>query len=196
MKWTGLTGGIATGKSTAIKLIEGLGIPVIDADQISHKLSDKGQIGYQNIVSHFGKDILNSDETIDRKKLGHIIFSEPLLKSDLESILHPLIKFEVLQQRKYYQDSGAKLCIYDVPLLFEKNLWKDFDSTVLIWCSKPTQLERLMKRSGLTLEEANLRIKNQEPMIDKVKLANHCVDNSGDIADLEKQIHKLIKILF
>ena len=195
MKWTGLTGGIATGKSTAAKLIESMGIPVIDADQIAHKLSEPGQIGYQKIVSHFGQQILSNDLSIDRRELGRIIFSDTQLKSDLENILHPLIKAEVQEQRKKYQASGVPLCFYDVPLLFEKKLAKEFDTTVLIWCDNQMQLERLMKRSGLTVEEAYLRIKNQMPMIDKVSLAEHCVDNSGDIEDLEKQIKRLIKFL-
>lgn len=195
MKWTGLTGGIATGKSTAAKLIESMGVPVVDADQISHRLSEVGQAGYEKIVSHFGQQILNNDLSIDRKKLGQIIFSDAQLKSDLENILHPLIKIEVQKKRKEYQSSGVSLCFYDVPLLFEKNLSKDFDTTVLIWCDNSTQLERLMKRNGLTIEEAYLRIKNQMPMIDKVRLSEHCVDNSGDIEDLEKQIRRLIKFL-
>jgi dephospho-CoA kinase len=192
MKWTGLTGGIATGKSTAKKLIEGLGIPVIDADQISHKLSEVGASGYTQIVSQFGNSILNSDLSIDRKKLGQIIFSDSVLKLKLESILHPLIQIEVKVQRENHRKNGAELCFYDVPLLFEKKLWNDFDATVLIWCDPHTQLQRLMDRNGLTNDEACLRVANQLPMTDKVSLANYCVDNSGDLADLEKQIRYLL----
>lgn len=195
MKWAGLTGGIATGKTTAKKLIESLGIPVIDADQISHRLSEVGQSGYQKIASRFGNEILNSDQSINRKKLGQIIFSDTQLKSDLENILHPLIKIEVLSQRKQHEAAGVPLCFYDIPLLFEKKLSKDFDTTVLIWCNNQTQLERLIKRSSLGVEEAYLRIKNQLPMIDKVKIAEHCVDNSGDLDDLEKQLKRLVRFL-
>lgn len=195
MKWTGLTGGIATGKSTAKNLFESLGIPVVDADQISHGLTEVGEVGYLQVVSHFGNEILNRDLTINRKKLGQLVFSQSRLKSDLENILHPLIKTEVLRQKENHQQNGVQICVYDVPLLFEKNLEKEFDSTVLIWCDNRTQLERLIKRDVLTTEEAFLRIKNQVPMIDKVKKADHCVDNSGDIEDLQKQIKKLIQLL-
>lgn len=195
MKWTGLTGGIATGKSTAKKLIESLGIPVVDADQISHGLTVPGEKGYLQIVSHFGKNILNEDFSLNRKKLGHLVFANPQIMSELENILHPLIRAEMLSQRKYFEKNGAPLCFYDVPLLFEKKLTQEFDTTVLIWCNTQTQLERLMKRSGLTVDEAVLRIKNQLPMIDKVKLAEHCVDNSGDTEDLGKQIKRLIRKL-
>lgn len=195
MKWTGLTGGIATGKSAAKKLLEGLGIPVIDADQISHKLSQPGEETYSKIVSHFGNSILNPDLSIDRKKLGQIIFSNEQSKLQLEAILHPPIQAEVRRQREMHKQAGAKICFYDVPLLFEKNLWKDFDATVLIWCAPAIQLERLMKRNSLTKEEALLRIRNQIPLIDKVKMADYCVDNSGDLLDLEKQINKLVNTL-
>lgn len=195
MKWTGLTGGIATGKSAAKKLLEGLGIPVIDADQISHKLSEPGEQTYSHIVSHFGNTILNPDLSIDRKKLGQIVFSNEQLKLELEAILHPPIQQEVRNQREAHRKAGAEICFYDVPLLFEKNLWKDFDATVLIWCAPSIQLERLMKRNNLTYDEAVLRIGNQISLIDKVKMANYCVDNSGDLVDLEKQIKKLVRSL-
>lgn len=195
MKWTGLTGGIATGKSTAAKLLEGLGFPVIDADQISHKVTEVGAEGYLRVVSHFGKDILNEDNSINRKKLGHLVFSSPQLKFELETILHPIIKVHVDLQRKKYEVGGVALCFYDVPLLFEKNLMANFKSTVLIWCNNQMQLERLMSREGLSADEAYIRIKNQLPMIDKVKLATHCIDNSGDTEDLLKQLRHLIKTL-
>lgn len=195
MKWTGLTGGIATGKSTAKKLIEGLGVPVVDADHISHKLTEVGAKGYSAIVSHFGNSMLEKDQRLDRKKLGHLVFTVPQVKTDLENILHPLIKIEVDNLKKLYEGQGVPLCFYDVPLLFEKKLMKDFYTTVLVWCNNQTQLERLMKRNGLSVEEAYIRIKNQLPMIDKVKMAEHCVDNSGETSDLEKQLKRLLKNL-
>lgn len=195
MKWIGLTGGVATGKSTAAALLKGLGLPVIDADQIAHKLSETGESGYEKILSHFGKNILNKDRSINRKQLGQIIFSDPQLKLDLENILHPLIKQETQLQKKQYEQKGSQICLYDVPLLFEKNLATDFDHTILIWCDRETQLERMIKHRDLTKEEASLRIQNQLPMVDKVKMATYCVDNSGDMEDLEKQIQKLVKSL-
>lgn len=195
MKWTGLTGGIATGKSTAKKLIEGLGVPVVDADQISHKLTEVGAKGYSTIVSHFGNSVLEKDQRLDRKKLGHLVFTDPQVKTDLENILHPLIKIEVDKLRKQYEDQAVPLCFYDVPLLFEKHMMNEFHTTVLVWCNNQTQLERLMKRSGLSADEAYIRIKNQLPMIDKVRLAEHCVDNSGEISDLEKQLKRLLENL-
>ena len=195
MKWTGLTGGIATGKSTAKQLIEGFGIPVVDADQISHSLTDTGEAGYVQILSHFGKEFINENKSLNRKKLAQLIFSDMKARALLEIILHPLIKAQVQLQKKQFEKSGEPLCFYDVPLLFEKNTIRDYHTTVLIWCNNQTQIERLMKRSGLDEGEAFLRIKNQLPMIDKVRMAEHCVDNSGDVDDLAHQLRRLIKTL-
>lgn len=195
MKWIGLTGGIATGKSTAARLIEGRGFPVIDADQISHVLTQTGKSGYQEIVSHFGNEVLNADKSLNRQKLGHIIFSDAHQKIKLESILHPLIKAEVQQKRREYKEQGNVVCFYDVPLLFEKSMQSQFDVTVFVWCWPPQQLGRLMERSGLTKVEAELRIANQMPLIDKVKLSNYCLDNSSVPEALDKQLDILLKRL-
>jgi dephospho-CoA kinase len=196
MKWTGLTGGIATGKSTAKKLIEGLGYPVVDADQISHRLTEPGGLGYHGIVSQFGREILveNSDR-IDRKKLAAKVFSSLPQREILENILHPLIQKQVHHERELHKLNSHKICFYDVPLLFEKNLQSQFDTTLLIWCDPATQLQRLMNRNGLTEDEARIRIGNQMSMVEKVKLANHCIDNSGDENDLEKQLKRLLPTL-
>lgn len=192
MKWTGLTGSIATGKSTAKKLIEGLAISVVDADQISHKLTEVNQLGYKKILSHFGAAILHSDLTIDRKKLGQIIFSDNNQKHVLENILHPLIRDEVQNLKKYFEKSGAEICFYDVPLLFEKNMQEQFDHIVLVWCSPQVQLERLMQRNQLTEAEAKLRMSHQLPMSVKIKQSHFCLDNSSDLDDLSAQIKKLV----
>lgn len=195
MKWIGLTGGIATGKSTASQLIESLGAPVVDADKISHDLSRAGASGYVKIVSHFGADILNSDQSIDRKKLGDLIFSNSQMKTELEQILHPLIQEKVQEQRRYHQQQGKVVCFYDVPLLFEKNLKQNFDHTVLIWCHHKMQMARLMERNKMTIDEAAKRIQNQIPLIQKVSQADFCIDNSGDQEDLFKQIKYLLRVL-
>ena len=193
MKWTGLTGGIATGKSTVKKLLQGRGVPVIDADEISHNLTKVGEIGYEKVLSHFGNQILNTDRTLNRTALGQLVFSDKKQKQKLEEILHPLIQADVKIQRETLEKSGASLCFYDVPLLFEKKLQTQFDHTVLVWCDPKMQLERLMLRNHLSASEAKLRIANQMPLIDKVKLADRCLDNSGDVDDLKYQVDRLLK---
>lgn len=192
MKWTGLTGGIATGKSTVKKLLEGRGIPVIDADQISHRLSEPGAQGYINIVSQFGNDILFEDKSLDRKKLARLIFSDSTKKDILEGILHPLIKDEVQALRAQFEKSGVQRCFYDVPLLFEKNLKNQFDCVVLVWCDRVIQMDRLTRRSNLSETEAVLRIENQIPLVEKVAASDYCLDNSGSLHELETQLDNLL----
>ncbi|MBC7420477.1 MAG: dephospho-CoA kinase [Bdellovibrio sp.] len=195
MKWIGLTGGIATGKSTAKKLIEGLGIPVIDADLISHQVTAAGAEGLRQVVFHFGNEILNPDQSLNRKKLGSIIFADIDHRLKLENILHPLIQAKVQKLKMQYQAAGHQICFYDVPLLFEKNLEKLFDRVVLIWCDRQEQLTRLMLRNQFSPEEAELRINSQTLMCEKVRHAHYCVDNSTDLDSLEIQINYLIKTL-
>ncbi len=196
MKWIGLTGGIASGKSTAAKLIQSLGFCVIDADQVSFDLTQKDQPAYLEIKSHFGAEYFNLDAGLDRAKLGALVFSDSVQKSRLESILHPLIKIEVQKKRQAFANEGQTLCFYDVPLLFEKNMQQQFDKTVLVWCEPHLQLERLMKRNSLSRDEALLRISNQLPLIDKVKLVDFCLDNSSDDLELLRvQIMRFAKQL-
>ena len=193
MKWIGLTGGIATGKSTVARLIESLGYPVIDADQISHQITRFGQPGYEQVTSHFGTDILNDLQEIDRKKLAEIIFANSAKKQQLENILHPLISVEVQKLKTQHLNEGAHLCFYDVPLLFENNLQKNFDMVVTVWCDPETQLQRLMSRNRLTQAEARLRIASQLPMSVKISQSQYCIDNSGSEESLIQIVSNWLK---
>ncbi len=195
MKWIGLTGGIATGKSTVSRLIQSLDIPVIDADQISHQTTKIGAVGYDSVVSQFGMDILRPDLEIDRKKLGEVIFQNPHKKIELEKILHPLIHAEVQRLKIQAQKEGHRMCFYDVPLLFENSLQKQFDCVVLVWCDAQTQLFRLMQRNKLSEEEAFVRIQNQLPMTVKVYGSDYCLDNSGTEINLIQSVDYLISKL-
>lgn len=179
MKWIGLTGGIATGKSTVARLIESRGHKVIDADRISHEVTQFEAEGYQQILKHFGEGILDERLRIDRKKLGQIIFESQEKKDQLEKLLHPLIRQEVLRLKDQYESQSIPYLFYDVPLLFENQMQGDFDMTLVVWCDAVTQLQRLMKRNSLTEAGALLRIKAQMPMTYKIKNADFCIDNSG-----------------
>jgi dephospho-CoA kinase len=193
MRWIGLTGGIATGKSAAKKIIEENGFPVIDADLIAHQISQIGQAGYLAIVEQFGPSILQLDGALDRKKLGEIIFKSEEQKLRLEGLLHPLIQTVVSEQKAVHLKAGHKLCFYDVPLLFEKVLQRQFDTTILIWCDAETQLSRLVLRNNLSPEQALDRIKSQMPLIEKLPLASHCIDNSSTLDSLHLQVTTLLK---
>ncbi len=195
MKWIGLTGSIATGKSTVKKLIEGRGFPVIDADAISHQLTAPQAEGYMQIVSYFGNSILNSDQSLNRALLASMIFNDVEKKNKLESILHPLIQIEVQKLKQIYFQQGNSICFYDVPLLFEKNLKPQFDRVVLVWCDLETQIQRLKIRNQLSDEDAQKRIQSQLLMSVKIKNADHCLDNSHDLKSLEKQVSHLLKVL-
>ncbi|AZZ37644.1 dephospho-CoA kinase [Bdellovibrio sp. qaytius] len=195
MKWIGLTGGIATGKSTVKKRLEVLNIPVIDADLISHELSTVGGLGYKAIVSHFGHEILNPDQTIHRKKLGEIVFNDSQKLLQLEQLLHPLIQAEVQTRKAKFKSQGQALCFYDVPLLFEKKLEKQFDQIVLVYAPITTQVDRIMLRDGLSHTQALARISAQLPMAAKIQRSHHCLDNSTHNEDLGLQVLNLVKVL-
>ena len=195
MKWIGLTGGIATGKSTVKNRLIELNIPVIDADQISHELSQVAGLGYKAIVSHFGTGILNTDQTIHRKKLGEIVFSDKQKLLQLEQILHPLIQAEVKQRKTQFQAEGQVICFYDVPLLFEKNLHAQFDQIVLVYAPLTTQVDRIMLRDSLDHIQALARINAQLPMSEKIQRSHLCLDNSTNNEDLSLQVLNLVRTL-
>ncbi len=195
MKWIGLTGGIATGKSTVARLIESRGYKVIDADQVSHQVTQIQSEGYDRILSYFGEDILDDRLNIDRKKLGQVVFESASKKEQLESFLHPLIREEVQSLKDKYKSQGVAVVFYDVPLLFEKNMESDFDMTVVVWCDAATQLQRLIKRSRLTEVEALLRINAQLPLSYKIKRADFCIDNSGPDYELIQAVDYFLENL-
>lgn len=196
MKWVGLTGGIASGKTTVQKILIKCGVPVVDADKISHELTQKNARGYSEIVRFFSNDkiILDNGE-IDRKKLGSIVFSDKEKLMLLEQILHPLVQEQVRIQRGEYEIKGHKYCFYDVPLLFEKNMQDQFDYTVLVYVSPDVQIKRLMQRNQLLQVEALQRINAQISLQEKIRRADFCLDNSTNVDDLQLQVHFLLKTL-
>lgn len=195
MEWIGLTGGIATGKSTVKNKLVSLNIPVIDADMISHEITQAGGLGYEQIVSHFGKDILHADQSLNRKQLGDIVFNDAQKLLQLEQILHPIIQAEVQTRKKKFHEGGEAFCFYDVPLLYEKKLEAQFDQIVLVYAPVTTQVERIMLRNNLTHTQALARINAQLPMSQKINRANHCLDNSTNQDDLNLQVLNLVNVL-
>lgn len=192
LKWIGLTGGIATGKSAAKKLLEGLGCAVIDADEIARRVVSPGHEGLQKVQSSFGPSVISADGLLNRSVLADLIFKSEDLKLKLESILHPLIQVEVQKIKAHYLEKGEKICFYDVPLLFEKKLQAQFDATVLIWCDLETQKTRLKARNNLSDQQVADRLKSQMPMTEKLPLATYCIDNSTTIHNLNLQIKALV----
>lgn len=191
MKWIGLTGGIATGKSTVADLFRKEQIPVIDADRVAHQALVASSPVFQKLVQEFGKDVVGSDGNIDRALLGKKIFQDKNLRLKLDSIVHPFVREQVAKEKQRLSQQGAMIAIYDVPLLFEKKMQKDFDQIIVVTCDPQVQKSRLMKRNSLTESEAEQRISSQLPMSEKIKHADFVIENNGSLQDLEQQVEKV-----
>ncbi|KAJ7130805.1 CoaE-domain-containing protein [Mycena crocata] len=191
----GLTGGIATGKSSVSNLLKGKRIPVVDADIIARQVVEPGTPALAKIVKFFGPEILQSDGTLDRKKLGSVIFNDETKRRKLNSIVHPAVRRALLWGVIKSWLRGSKYCILDVPLLIEGPLWKWVGTIVVVNCSNEVQLERLMKRDNSSREDASSRLNSQLPIAEKVQYADHVVDNSGSLEELEAHVDSLVQTL-
>lgn len=189
----GLTGGIATGKSTVSGFLRLHNITIIDADVLAREVVEPGTRGLRKIVAEFGQDVLNSDGTLNRAKLGDIIFNNPAQREKLNSIIHPAVRRAMFWGvlRSWFR--GDSVCVLDVPLLIEVGLWKWMGWVIVVHCSEQVQLRRLMNRDGSTEESAKARLRAQMPISDKVQYADYVLDNSGTMKDLELQMEELIK---
>ena len=185
LKWIGLTGGIATGKSTFSKILRDLGWPVVDADTLARKVVAKGSPGLKSIVAKFGEDVLNTQGELDRKSVGKLIFEDQEKRLLLESILHPLIQVERNKEKRKLEETQVEIAFYDVPLLFEKEMKDEFDATVLVYAKPEKQKERLRLRDNLSDVDIDRRLNSQMPIDKKMKLADYVVFNEGSEFDLK-----------
>jgi len=192
MIWLGLTGGIATGKSTAAEIFRKFGESVINADEVAHQVVRPGSDGLAQVIQVFGPGLLLPDQSLDRKKMAKLVFQNPDQLRKLESILHPLVKSVVASQKLAEEKKGTKLLIYDVPLLFEKNMQDQFDSTILIACSEKLQRDRLIHRDHLTDAEVDARLQNQMPTAKKRKLAEFVIENETTQTELEQHLKQVL----
>ncbi|UTR11354.1 dephospho-CoA kinase [Evansella sp. LMS18] len=188
----GLTGGIASGKSTVSAMLKKRGFPVIDADIIARETVEPGQEAYDKIVQAFGEEILHEDNYIDRKKLGSVIFNDEAKRQILNDIVHPAVRKEMKRQAQEYKESGNETVIMDIPLLIESNLLHMVDKVLLVYVPRTLQLERLMKRDGSEREEAESRIASQLPIDEKKSYADAIIYNEGAIEETEKQLDDLL----
>lgn len=193
MKWIGLTGGIASGKSTVAQLIRSRGFQVVDADLLAREVVEPGSTGLLRVVQEFGPDILKPDGSLNRKLLGERVFERPEQLEKLERILHPLIQNRTAEVRKELVEQGEEVAFYDVPLLYEKKMQPQFNSIVVVSTDLETQKHRMKMRDGLADSEIEKRLKSQIPLSEKEKDANYVIKNSGSISDLEKQVDHLLK---
>lgn len=176
----GLTGGIATGKSTVAALFASFGAAVIDADRIARKVVVRGSPAWEKIVEHFGAGVLRPDGELDRERLGGIIFSDKDQKDVLNRIVHPEVFKEMDRRiRELREESRAEVVICDVPLLIETGMHRGFDEVVLVYVPEPLQIRRLMNRDGIPRDEAVQKVRAQMPIEEKRAYATIVIDNSA-----------------
>ena len=191
----GLTGGIATGKSTVAEMLVKRGALLVDADQIAREVVAPGSEVLVEISTYFKEhyqlDVVQENGALDRKTLGELVFSNPHAKEALNSMIHPPIRKQIIERiQTLERENPQKLIIADIPLLFESKYDYMFDEVMLVYVSRQTQLQRLMKRDGIKLEQAEQRLAAQLPIEEKRKLASVIIDNSGIFADTERQIEQ------
>jgi len=195
-KRIGLTGGIGSGKTTAAEYFSALGVPVVNADEISRASLEKGGACYHRVVETFGTDVLRDDGTIDRKQLAKIVFSDEDQLRALNEIVHPhVLKTMFEQADELFADCGCKLVLFDVPLLFESGMDREMDANVLVACDEETRIRRVMERDKLTREAALLRIRAQMPEEEKRALADYVLDNHSSPDNLKRQVESLYEQL-
>ncbi|WP_088808887.1 MULTISPECIES: dephospho-CoA kinase [Listeria] len=191
----GLTGSIATGKSTVSKMLQDAGVPVVDADISAREVVMPGTTGLKQIAEAFGTDILQADGTLNRAKLGEIIFEDAAKRELLNQIVHPLVRADMLAKRRILFSKGEKWVVFDIPLLFESKLTDLVDITLVVATSEETQLARLKKRNHLTEKEARLRIESQMPIAEKRLYADIVIDNDDSLATTRKQVDEFLQRL-
>ncbi len=191
MIWVGLTGGIASGKSTVSRFLCEAGAAMIDADQIAHDLIRQGGCAYQPVVEVFGRQILDATGEIDRKRLGQIVFADAASRARLNLLVHPPL-FEVVQAKKqeiFLRDKRSVI-VFDAPLLIETDAYREMDWVLLAYVDRGEQVARLIQRDGLTEDEANRRIDSQILLEDKVSLVDEVIDTRRPLVDLQKSVQE------
>ncbi|EAF5856894.1 dephospho-CoA kinase [Listeria monocytogenes] len=192
-KTIGLTGSVATGKSTVSNMIQQAGIPLVDADIAARKVVEPGTEGLKEIVAYFGEEILLADGTLNRAKLGEIIFKDKEKREKLNEITHPRVKDYMLEARERFFRAGEELVFFDIPLLFESHLESLVDQIVVVWTTPETELKRLMERNNLTKEEALRRIESQMGIDEKARKADFVIDNNESLEKTQKQVYTFIE---
>ena len=187
----GLTGGIASGKTTVSDYLKSLGVCVIDADEVAHEVTSPGSAGFKEIIEEFGEDLLTAEGNLNRKKLGEIVFSDKEALSKLNAIVHPLVIENIRQMLVKIECSPC--VVLDVPLLFESGMDDLCDEVWVVAVDEDTQVKRLMERDGYNLDEATRRVNAQMPLEEKVRRANRVLDNTGTIEETKRQVDELFE---
>lgn len=187
----GLTGGIASGKSTVLTYFKDKGIPYIDADIVAREVVEPGTEGLKAIVDTFGSNVLHADGTLNREALGAIVFHNEEKRQLLNSCLKTHIRNRIMELTSQYEQGNTPILIYDIPLLIEGEWYTMMDEVWLVYVNEMTQIERLMSRNGYTREDALARINSQMRLDDKCAYADIIIDNNGTPHDLTVQLNTI-----
>ena len=191
LQLVGLTGGIGSGKSTVGRMVEELGVPVLDADRIARAVVAPGQPAYPEIAAAW-PDVITADGAIDRKRLAAHVFSDAQARARLEAITHPRIRARALADAAALERQGHRLAFYEAALLVEAGHQGDFDAVVVVSAGEEQQLARVLARDGCTRDEALARLRAQLPLAEKRKQATYVIDNDGDRAATRRQVEALV----
>jgi dephospho-CoA kinase len=188
----GLTGSIASGKSTISAMLKEKGYPIIDADLVARLVVEPGTSNLREIEHTFGHAVMHEDGTLNRDALGKLIFDDPAKRKQLNDLMHPAIRSEMLRQRDELFESGQETLIMDIPLLFESRLQHFVDKILVVSVTEEMQLQRLMSRNSLSKEEASARIQSQLPISEKEKGADAVIYNNGTIEQSKEQLERIL----
>lgn len=192
----GLTGGIATGKSTVSAMFAHLGCRLIDADLLAREVVAPGQPAHAAIVAEFGREVLLPDGDLDRKRLGAVVFADAERRKRLEAITHPAIRQRQMRILSVLEEEEFEgVVIWDAALLIESGGAAGMDRVIVVFADEATELRRLMARDGVSEADALARIRSQMPVVDKAKRAHYVIDNSGSRADTEAQVREVCRAL-
>ncbi|MCO4429596.1 dephospho-CoA kinase [Staphylococcus aureus] len=191
-KVIGLTGGIASGKSTVSELLSVFGFKVVDADKAAREAVKKGSKGLAQVREVFGDEAIDENGEMNRRYMGDLVFNHPEKRLELNDIIHPIVRDIMEEEKQEYLKQGYNV-IMDIPLLFENELENTVDEVWVVYTSESIQMDRLMQRNNLSLEDAKARVYSQISIDKKSRMADHVIDNLGDKLELKQNLERLLE---
>ncbi|HCZ9925402.1 TPA: dephospho-CoA kinase [Staphylococcus aureus] len=191
-KIIGLTGGIASGKSTVSELLSVFGFKVVDADKAAREAVKKGSKGLAQVREVFGDEAIDENGEMNRRYMGDLVFNHPEKRLELNAIIHPIVRDIMEEEKQEYLKQGYNV-IMDIPLLFENELENTVDEVWVVYTSESIQMDRLMQRNNLSLEDAKARVYSQISIDKKSRMADHVIDNLGDKLELKQNLERLLE---
>ncbi|HCY5916617.1 TPA: dephospho-CoA kinase [Staphylococcus aureus] len=191
-KVIGLTGGIASGKSTVSELLSVFGFKVVDADKAAREAVKKGSKGLAQVREVFGDEAIDENGEMNRRYMGDLVFNHPEKRLELNAIIHPIVRNIMEEEKQEYLKQGYNV-IMDIPLLFENELENTVDEVWVVYTSESIQMDRLMQRNNLSLEDAKARVYSQISIDKKSRMADHVIDNLGDKLELKQNLERLLE---